>query len=103
LVNITNDSWYGDTHEPITHLALATFRSIETRRAMIRSTNTGISAIVDPVGRIAARTEQWERQTLVADVPVIRDDDATLFLRIGNVLGWWALAVALWWAWPRKR
>jgi apolipoprotein N-acyltransferase len=52
LVNLTNDSWFGDSHEPLIHLALASFRAIETRRALIRSTNTGISALVDPVGRI---------------------------------------------------
>jgi apolipoprotein N-acyltransferase len=51
LVNLTNDSWYGDSHEPLIHLALASFRAIETRRALIRATNTGISALVDPLGR----------------------------------------------------
>ena len=88
LVNVTNDSWYGDTHEPRIHLALASFRSIETRRAMIRSTNTGISAIVDPVGRIVARTGQWTRETLVARVPVIRDGPSPPYMRIGDAYGW---------------
>jgi apolipoprotein N-acyltransferase len=88
LVNVTNDSWYGDTHEPTIHLALATFRSIETRRAMIRSTNTGISAIVDPVGRIVARTGQWTRETLVAEVPVIRDGPSPPYMRVGDAYGW---------------
>jgi apolipoprotein N-acyltransferase len=88
LVNVTNDSWYGDTHQPMIHLALATFRSIETRRALIRSTNTGISAIVDPAGRIVKRTGQWTRETLVADVPMINDRSATVYMRIGNVFGW---------------
>ena len=95
LVNITNDSWYGDTHQPMIHLALASFRSIETRRALIRSTNTGISAIVDPAGRITARTEQWERATLVADVPMIKDGSTTIYMRIGNVIGWLCLALTL--------
>jgi apolipoprotein N-acyltransferase len=88
LINVTNDSWYGDTQQPLIHLALATFRSIETRRAMIRSTNTGISAIVDPVGRIVARTGQWTRETLVAEVPVIRDGGSPLYMRIGDAYGW---------------
>jgi apolipoprotein N-acyltransferase len=88
LVNVTNDSWYGDTHEPRIHLALASFRSIESRRAMIRSTNTGISAIVDPVGRIVARTGQWTRETLVAEVPVIRDGPSPLYMRVGDAYGW---------------
>jgi apolipoprotein N-acyltransferase len=87
LVNVTNDSWYGDTHEPLIHLVLATFRTIETRRPMIRSTNTGISAFVDPVGRITARTGQWTRETLVGEVPVV-EGGPTLYMRIGDVIGW---------------
>lgn len=91
LVNITNDSWYGDSHEPLIHLALATFRSIETRRAMIRSTNTGISAFVDPVGRIIDRTGQWTQETLVGEVPVFRDAGSTPYLVTGDWLAWVAL------------
>lgn len=91
LVNGTNDSWYGDTHQPMIHLALASFRSIETRRALIRSTNTGISAIVDPTGRIVRRTGQWTRETLVAEVPLIEDGSSTVFMRIGDVTGWGCL------------
>jgi apolipoprotein N-acyltransferase len=94
LVNATNDSWYGDTHEPLIHLALASFRSIETRRALIRSTNTGISAIVDPAGRIVARTGQWTRETLVAEVPVIRDGPSPPYMRIGDTYGWLSGLVA---------
>jgi len=104
LVNVTNDSWYGDTHQPLIHLVLASFRSIETRRALIRSTNTGISAIVDPAGRITHRTGQWTREALVADVPLIKDDSTTVFMRVGNVLGWLCLLLTIggWWISRRK-
>ncbi len=95
LVNVTNDSWYGDTREPRIHLALASFRSIETRRAMIRSTNTGISAIVDPVGRIVKRTGQWTRETLVAEVPVIRDGSSSPYMTLGDAYGWLSGLAAL--------
>lgn len=88
LVNVTNDSWYGDTHEPLIHLVLASFRSIETRRALIRSTNTGISAIVDPAGRITHRTGQWTRETLIAEVPIIQTGETTLYQMTGDVFGW---------------
>lgn len=87
LVNITNDSWYGDTHEPLIHLVLASFRSIETRRALIRSTNTGISAFVDPAGRIVARTGQWTQETLVAEVPIFEDGLTPLYQHLGDALG----------------
>ncbi len=96
LVNVTNDSWYGNTHEPLIHLVLATFRTIETRRALIRSTNTGISAFVDPVGRIVKRTGQWTQETLVDDVPLIEDRSTTVYMLFGDVLGWLSLiAIAL--------
>lgn len=95
LVNVTNDSWYGDTNEPLIHLVLASFRSIETRRAMIRSTNTGISAFVDPVGRIRGRTGQWKQQTLVGEVPLIKDGSATIYMMLGDVLGWLAIALVV--------
>ncbi|HVF17187.1 MAG TPA: apolipoprotein N-acyltransferase [Steroidobacteraceae bacterium] len=99
LVNGTNDSWYGNTDQPMIHLALASFRSIETRRALIRSTNTGISAIVDPAGRITHRTGQWTRETLVADVPMIKNGSTTVFMKVGNVVGWLCVILTAfgWW------
>ena len=90
LINLTNDSWFGDSHEPMIHLALASFRAIETRRALIRSTNTGISALVDPVGRITARSGQWRREVVVGDVPVIERGDSTVYMRVGDIVGWLA-------------
>lgn len=93
LVNGTNDSWYGDSHEPLIHLVLASFRSIETRRALIRSTNTGISAFVDPVGRITERTGQWTQESLVHDVPLVTDGSTTLYVRFGD---WLAAGSVAW-------
>lgn len=88
LLNVSNDSWFGDSHEPVMHLALASFRSIESRRALIRATNTGISAIVDPVGRMVSRSGPGTRETLVAEVPLIEDGSATPYLRYGDVFAW---------------
>lgn len=93
LLNVSNDSWFGDSHEPLVHLALASFRSIETRRALIRSTETGISAFVDPVGRIVSRTAQWRSDVLVADIPVIEDGSTTPYLRYGDLFGWACLSL----------
>ena len=86
LINLTNDSWYGKTTEPIEHLALASFRSIEHRRSLVRSTNTGISAFVDPVGRIAARSGIWTRETLVDRVAMMQG--RTVYALLGDWLGW---------------
>lgn len=88
LVNLTNDSWYGDTLEPGQHLAMALFRSLEARRSLIRSTNTGISAVVDPAGRVIAKTPQWEKANLVVDVPILQGGQSTLYMRFGDWLGW---------------
>ncbi len=54
LVNITEDGWYGWTGEPYQHLLLARGRAVECRRALVRCVNNGISAIVDPMGRVTA-------------------------------------------------
>jgi apolipoprotein N-acyltransferase len=86
IINLTNDSWYGRTTEPVEHLALASFRSSEHRRALVRSTNTGISAFVDPAGRIVARSGVWTRETLVQRVPMMRG--RTLYALAGDWLGW---------------
>jgi apolipoprotein N-acyltransferase len=101
MVNVTNDSWYGDTVQPMEHLALAAFRAVEHRRALVRSTNTGISAVVDPAGRIVARTRQWREETLVAEIP--RMSGETLYQRAGDVVGWAALATCGLAAWRRRR
>lgn len=93
LFNVTNDSWYGDTVQPLEHLALASFRSIEHRRALVRSTNTGISAIVDPVGRIVQRTAQWQRETLTVTVPLMQG--RTVYGVLGDWLGWVCLSVTV--------
>lgn len=52
LVNITNDAWFGRTSEPYEHLALAVYRSVETRLDLVRAVNTGVSAYVDATGRV---------------------------------------------------
>lgn len=52
LVNLTNDGWFGRTAQPEQHLVNAVFRAVETRRPLVRSTNTGVTCSVDPCGRV---------------------------------------------------
>ncbi len=51
FVNISNDGWYGDTSAPLQHLNMARMRAIENNRWLLRDTNTGVTAVIDPYGR----------------------------------------------------
>jgi apolipoprotein N-acyltransferase len=52
LVNLTNDAWYGRSSAPSQSMAMTVFRAVETRRSLVRAANTGISGLIDPLGRI---------------------------------------------------
>lgn len=91
FINITNDAWFGKTSEPMLHLALATMRSVEHRRWLVRSTNTGVSAFVDPNGRIVQHTSIYEPEILRQDVAMM-PQERTIYSVIGDFLGWLALA-----------
>lgn len=86
MFNLTNDSWYGKSTEPVQHLALASFRSIENRRSLVRVTNTGISAFVDPAGRIVKSTGIWTKETLVDKIPLLQG--RTAYSTAGDWIGW---------------
>jgi apolipoprotein N-acyltransferase len=68
LVNASNDAWFGDSLAPHQHLQIAQMRALETGRAMVRSTNTGISAFIDYRGRIIESTEQFKTQSITRDM-----------------------------------
>ncbi len=68
LVNVSNDAWFGNSLAPHQHLQMAQMRAIEAGRAMIRSTNTGISAFIDDRGQIMQKSEQFKTQTLTETV-----------------------------------
>ena len=86
LVNMTNDAWFGDTTEPWIHLALAKLRAVEHHRFLVRATNSGVSAVVDPVGRVITHSGVMERATLSAEIAMLSGE--TLFGRIGDWPGW---------------
>lgn len=101
LANITNDAWFGDTHEPWIHLALAKFRAIEHHRSLVRSTNSGVSAIVDPVGRELAIIATDDRDEIAAEVPLMTE--ATVFETVGDWPGWMGLlAIGVMVFWRRR-
>jgi apolipoprotein N-acyltransferase len=88
ILNVTNDSWFGTYAEPELHFALVKFRSVETRRSQIRTTNTGITAAILPDGHVPSRTALGEETAHAVSVPVLsRGGDSTLFLRWGDWVG----------------
>jgi apolipoprotein N-acyltransferase len=93
MFNLTNDSWYGKSSEPMEHLALASFRCIENRRSLVRVTNTGVSAFVDPVGRIVSRTGVWTRESLVDRIPMLQG--RTGYALIGDWIGWLCILITV--------
>ena len=86
IVNLTNDSWYGDGHEQEQHLILASVRTIEHRRWLLRATSTGISAFVDASGRIIQRIPRDLRAVAVRDVPMLKG--TTLYEILGDWPGY---------------
>lgn len=84
IVNITNDAWFGKSVAPYQHMFVSIPRSVETRRYLLRSTNTGISAVIDPVGRVVAKTPIFVRTNLESEVGLM-NGGLTLYTRLGDV------------------
>lgn len=93
LVNPSNDSWFGAEPAARQQLRIASMRAIESRRALVRPTPTGYSAVIDPEGREIARSALDRPATLVVDVPV--GTGTSPYHRTGDVLPWLCLALAL--------
>jgi apolipoprotein N-acyltransferase len=93
LANLTNDAWFGDSTEPWIHLALAKLRAVEHRRYFVRSTNSGVSAIIDPVGRVVAHTATFRPDKLAGTVAWLRGK--TAYEVLGDEPFWLAALVAL--------
>lgn len=94
IVTLSNDSWFARGSGPRLHLVVSAFRSLETRLAQVRVTNTGISAFITPAGDIIAGAGVGERTAVVARLP-IRRAQPTLMLLWGNWSGPAALVLAL--------
>jgi apolipoprotein N-acyltransferase len=83
LVNISDDGWYGDTSAPWQHFNMARMRAIENRRWILRATNTGVTAAVDPLGRV---TQSAPRHVLTSlAVRYGYRSDVTFYSRYGDV------------------
>jgi apolipoprotein N-acyltransferase len=90
LVNISNDGWYGDSGAYAQHLNQTRMRAIENNRWLLSATDTGVTASIDPWGRVAARIQRKQRSALVASYSLI--SDTTFYTRHGD---WFAYACAI--------
>jgi apolipoprotein N-acyltransferase len=91
LINQTNDAWFGDTVAPYQHHLIASFRAIETDRYLLRSTNTGLTAVVDPMGRTLASLLPYTEGILPMEVSL--RDTKTVFTRLPIPFAWLLVAV----------
>ncbi len=95
IVNISNDAWFGRTSGPLQHLNLASYRAIETGLPVVRATPTGVSALIDPWGRVVGdhRLEPGESGVLDARLPA--PAAPTIYGRTGDLLFGLGLLLAL--------
>ena len=81
LINVSNDAWYGRSSAPYHSMAMTVFRAIETRRAVVRAANTGISAFIDPLGRVETASAIFTLWSHAEDVPLL--EQQTFFVKKG--------------------
>lgn len=93
LVNLTNDAWYGRTLAPWQHTRLARWRALETRRTLVRATNTGVTAVIDPAGRMSEPLPLFAEGVMTATVPLLELE--TLYVRYGDWFAWLMTLVAV--------
>lgn len=85
FVNVSNDAWFGRTSGPLQHLNLASYRAIEQGLPMVRATPTGVSAVIDPWGRIAPGQRLDPGNSGVIDAPLPAALENTYFSQIGDL------------------
>jgi apolipoprotein N-acyltransferase len=93
LVNLTNDSWFGFSTAPYHHANMARTRSIENGVSMARCANSGISMLVDPVGRVIKKTSLYERTVLTGNIP--SRTIHTFYMKYGNCFLWMMASISL--------
>ncbi len=81
---ITNDGWWGNTTGKDQHLLYAKLRAIESRRYVVRSANTGISAFINQKGDITQETRWWTRSAIKSDINL--NDEITFYVRSGDII-----------------
>ncbi|MBS13382.1 MAG: hypothetical protein CME19_17470 [Gemmatimonadetes bacterium] len=83
LCVITNDGWFGRTSGPYQHAQLAVFRAIESRRSVVRCANTGVSCLIDPVGRMSGETDIFVDAMITGDI--VANTEMTFYAAYGDL------------------
>ncbi|WP_299982572.1 apolipoprotein N-acyltransferase [uncultured Pseudoteredinibacter sp.] len=84
LITLSNDAWFGKSIGPLQHMQIAQMRALENQRYLLRATNTGITAIVGPDGKILKQAEQFKQTHLSGEIYQMQG--STPFARFGNLL-----------------
>ena len=104
LVNLSNDAYFGHSEAREQHLLLARMRAVENRRFIIRSTNDGITAVIDPAGRVIRRFPMYQEVASPVRYGVVKT--TTFYSRHGDWFAWMCLAVgvglAFWDLWRER-
>ncbi len=107
LVNLTSDSWFGADAEPWEHLALSVFASVELRVSMVRAVNSGVSALIDPNGRVVQKTyaddpyrNPHPEDGMLVTVPMVSGGH-TAYEETGNSFAFLCIAALIFTGWPR--
>ena len=92
LINISNDGWFGKSEAAEQHLRMARVRAVENRRWLIRDTNSGITAAIDPYGNVTRAMQRDTRGS--ADLPYDFRTDKTIYTRFGDWFAWMCVGVS---------
>ncbi len=93
LINISNDGWFGTSQAAEQHLRMARVRAVENRRWVVRDTNNGVTAVIDPYGNVQRVMHRDERNS--ADLPYDFRTDKTIYTRFGDWFAWMCVIVSV--------
>lgn len=93
LINISNDGWYGETGAPYQHMQMARMRAIENHRWLLIATNSGITASIDPYGRVVKAAPRNVRTAITVPFePLIEN---TFYVRNGDIFAWICVVISI--------
>lgn len=93
LINISNDGWYGETGAPFQHMQMARMRAIENHRWLLICTNSGVTASIDPYGRVVKKAERNVRTAM--NVPYAAQIESTFYTRNGDLFAWICVVISI--------